>query len=90
LFLTALSGESVLDPSGAFIDGEELRPRVGYVLASGSVLAFGGDGSGGARFVVRFEEPTGGGPLAAMLLAGATAGASADVKAAMEDAAKSD
>jgi hypothetical protein len=86
LFLSALVGEDVFDATNTFIDGDEARPRVSYVLAAGSTLAFGGSGGGGgASFVVRFEEPTGSNPLVEMLMRGVTAGASPDVRRALEE-----
>lgn len=41
MFVKALVGESMLDKSYSYVDGQELRPRVSYLLASGCQLAFG-------------------------------------------------
>jgi hypothetical protein len=82
VFLTALVGEEVFDSTATFIDGDEARPRVSYVLSAGSALAFGAPGA--APYVVRFEEPSGANPLVEMLLRGAAAGASPEVKRALE------
>jgi hypothetical protein len=95
LFLTALVGESVFDSSSTWIDGEEARPNVAYVLSVGSSLAFGSQGGGGGAsegpgaggsLRVEFEEPSGSNPLVEMLLQGAAAGASAEVQQALSDA----
>lgn len=90
LFLTALVGESVFDDSSTWIDGDQARPNVAYVLSNGSRVAFGGvtsDADGGvtsdAAFVVEFEEPSGANPLVEMLMQGAAAGASPEVRKAL-------
>ncbi|GBF98264.1 hypothetical protein Rsub_10927 [Raphidocelis subcapitata] len=84
LFLTALVGEEVFDSSATWIDGDEARPRVAYVLSSGSTLEFGARGAPGAAFAVAFEEPSGANPLVEMLLRGAAAGASDEVRRALD------
>jgi hypothetical protein len=84
LFLTALVGEEVFDASATWIDGDEARPRVAYVLSSGSALEFAARGEPRAAFTVAFEEPSGANPLVEMLLRGAAAGASDEVKRALD------
>ncbi|KAI8467523.1 MAG: hypothetical protein J3K34DRAFT_370257 [Monoraphidium minutum] len=87
LFLTALVGESVFDDSRTWVDGSEARPNVAYVLPTGARLAFGSaDGKLGGSFRVEFEEPSGSNPLVEMLIQGAAAGASAEVRAVLGDA----
>ena len=53
------------------------------MLSSGSTLAFGGQ-EPGRSFKVQFEEPSGANPLVEMLLKGAAAGASPEVKRALD------
>lgn len=91
VFVKALVGESVFDATGTFVDGAEARPNVAYVLADGAVVSFGapdesgGSGGSGSRsFRVRFDEPSGANPLVEMLIAGAAAGASPEVKKALD------
>ncbi len=53
LFLTAVVGESVFDASRTWIDGDEARPNVAYVLQAGSTVAFGAEpGRADAAFKV--------------------------------------
>lgn len=41
VFVKALVGETMMDASHTWLDGQPLRPRVAYVLGSGSKLTFG-------------------------------------------------
>jgi len=84
VFLTALVGESVFDDTNTWVDGSQLRSNVAYVLQAGAMVAFGSSEAAGEKFTVNFEEPTGSNPLVEMLMQGAMAGASADVKKAMD------
>lgn len=82
--------EFVFDETATWIDDAEARPGVAYVLSSGSTVVFGSkDAAAGGTFKVQFEEPTGSNPLVEMLMQGAAAGASAEVKQALTDASKS-
>eukprot|EP00798_Chlamydomonas_sp_ICE-L_P025668 gene25668-11334_t len=59
-FVKALEGESMFDPSGAFLDGTEMRPRVSYLL---------GD-SGGPEYEVTFDQVTTVNPMLEMMMKG--------------------
>lgn len=41
MFVKALCGEEVWDDSLTWLDGDQLRPRVQYVLSSGSLISIG-------------------------------------------------
>ncbi|KAF8060012.1 hypothetical protein HT031_004950 [Scenedesmus sp. PABB004] len=64
-----VGGESVFDSTCTWIDGVEARPHVGYVVASGAALAFGGErGPGELAFTVEFDQPSGANPLVEMMM----------------------
>lgn len=79
VFLKALQGESVFDRTYTWIDEQEARPNVSYVLASGSTVAFGEQQQ---TYVVEFEEPSGSNPLMEMMMQGMAS--NPEVKKALE------
>ncbi|EFJ42282.1 hypothetical protein VOLCADRAFT_121550 [Volvox carteri f. nagariensis] len=79
-FLKSLVGEDMLDDSRTWQDGEPLRPRVSYVLASGCKLAFG---TPDQVYTIAFEEGTGSNPLVEMMMKGMLANSSVEVKKAL-------
>ena len=73
--------------SGVFLEGSQMRMGVEYLVSPNAVISFGEEGN--ECFVVEFEEDSsgssGGDAMSKLLMQGMAAGASKDVREALED-----
>lgn len=73
--------------SGVFLEGTQMRMGVDYLVSANGVISFGEEGN--ECFIVEFEEQSpaasGGDAVSKMLMQGMAAGASKDVREALED-----
>ncbi|MEW5306064.1 MAG: hypothetical protein WDW38_010005 [Sanguina aurantia] len=65
MFVKALCGEEMWDDSFTWLDGDQLRPRVQYVLSSGSTISIGSEQN---RYRIEFEQPSAPNPMLEMMM----------------------
>jgi hypothetical protein len=86
LFCTALSAkdqDNMLSPTATWIEGNELRPGVNYMVSPNATLSFATAGSN--TLIAEFEEGSGSGAMADMLMKGMASQASKEVQERLND-----